>query len=1008
MENGLLSIIVPVYNTEKWLSRCLDSILSQSYKNIELICVNDHSPDGSGKILEEYAQKDGRVVLLAHDRNRGLFRARVTGMEAAKGEYIAFVDSDDLVSCDWFRPLIEKAEREKADMTIGNTINVDEKGQKTYYNYYRSFNRNRKTLQAPLLSQEFFRQAGECFVWHTVWNKVYSATLIGKALPYFQSMPEPLIMGEDIAFSSVFYTLAQSLAFCDNDCYYYFRHSEASTSITLPKHKIVKNLEDIIQVFSFVKEYLASAGIYDKYADDYLRFKDKYYVIWSGNIVAAKLENDRRIKELFNKGFGKGLLKTPGEEELYFYEASSPYDDKLEKLKKKIVESACRYVSFDIFDTLICRPFWEPKDLFCFAASDAGLPAYYATMRQDAEAECRRLAKLADKNAEDVTLAEIYRHMQEEYRLSEENTDRFRSAEIELEYRYCHVRETGKELYSLALAVGKKIVLTSDMYIEEERVRKILGINGYDGYESIFISSKYKKLKSTGSLFLVLLKELGVSSSDVLHIGDNLHNDFEMARAAGIDAAYFPKAVDVYCNRIGDIYTGDSFKDIYCGTDTNIDSREFIKQLPLRCCAAVAANTLFDNPFRCFNHKSMYNADPYHVGYMAEGMHVLGVAHWIYKTSLRCGYDKVVFLARDGYLVKQAFDMIAQAMEHKTGKKLESSYFYATRRSLFPFIVNAPEDLLKLVEMTDYYSQTPLDILDWFADCCHELTAEKVKAYTEAGIELDRRFSSEKEFIRFLIKMMEISLDKDKNTRHKEEVSAAFKQVFAGKCATFDIGYSGRLQGIISELAEKPIDVFFIHDNGDRTSRVAAETGYQRHCFYDYSPYISGIVREIFLSELGPSCVGYCVRDGKLEFKYDDKHPLTYGERYAIEEAERGALDFCEDMVRTFGERLGEFSFRASDVSVAFENFFYNATVFDLAAFKNTWIEDKLFGGYDKRSLYETLVWYSNSRPGKGKIYVNVPFRAKTRAGRALFYFLFDRKAFFQKIKDRLKAKRKR
>lgn len=1005
MKDILLSIIVPVYNVEKWLPRCLDSILGQSYKNIEVICVNDASPDGCDKILNDYVNKDNRIKVVTHEKNRGLFRARITGMTVADGKYIAFVDSDDYVSCDWFRPLVEKAEAERAEMVVGNTVNVDEHGTCTYYNYYRSFTRNREKLSAPDLMRAFFEQAGECFVWHTVWNKLYSSALIKRALPYFETMPEPLIMGEDIAFSSVFYSLAKSLAFCDNDCYFYFRHSEASTSITLPKAKIIKNLEDIITVFDFVKNFLIKIGKYNELQIEFERFKDKYYIIWSGNVTSANIQYDSNVKKLFNVGFGKNKLKTPGNDEFYFYEASSEWDDGLENIKRSILYSDCRYISFDIFDTLIIRPLWEPVDIFSFAYSE--FPSYYVTMRCHAENDCRKIEQLACNSKEDITLSDIYTYMGEEFGIDVATIKRLKDSEINSEYKFCTVRQTGKDLFNLALAAGKKIVLTSDMYLVEDVLRNILDRNGYSGYVRIFLSSTYGKLKATGSLFQVILKELGISPNDILHIGDNYHNDFEMPRLSDIESKYFPNAVDVFCNRVSSIYTGDAFKDIYCGTNSLFDSREFIKQMPLRCATAIVANKMFDNPFRGFNHKSMYNADPYYIGYMAEGMHVFGVAKWIYDMALARGYEKIIFLARDGYLIKKAFDNISAAMANRINRVIKSSYFCATRRSLFPFIIKSSDDLFSLVNMTDYYSQTPADILEWFADCCKELTPAMVRSYSEAGIILNKKFSSEDNFVRFLRKMAEVSLDVTKNKTHRDKVSVAFKKEFSDSCAVFDIGYSGRLQGIICDLIERPVDIFFIHDNGDRTSRVAEKYNYKKYCFYDFSPCISGIVREIFLSELTPSCVGYTVENGILKYNFDTKHQLNYGERYAIEEIERGAFDFCKHMTAAFADSLSKFTFRSCDVSVAFENFFYNATAFDFSVFKNTWIEDKLFGGYDKRSLYETLIWYANSRPDKGKVYVDVPFVAKSKIGRILFYAIYDRKTLFKKLKEKLRIRRK-
>ena len=94
MENDLVSIVVPIYNVEKYLKKCIDSIINQTYKNIEIILVDDGSTDNCGKICDEYTKTDNRIVVI-HKKNGGLSDARNAGLDIAKGKYIAFVDSDD-------------------------------------------------------------------------------------------------------------------------------------------------------------------------------------------------------------------------------------------------------------------------------------------------------------------------------------------------------------------------------------------------------------------------------------------------------------------------------------------------------------------------------------------------------------------------------------------------------------------------------------------------------------------------------------------------------------------------------------------------------------------------------------------------------------------------------------------------------------------------------------------------------------------------------------------------
>ena len=100
----LITVIVPVYNVEKYLRRCLDSIIGQTYQNLEILCIDDGSIDNSGVICEQYAARDARIKVI-HQENQGLSTARNRGLDAAEGEYIAFVDSDDYILEDMFERL---------------------------------------------------------------------------------------------------------------------------------------------------------------------------------------------------------------------------------------------------------------------------------------------------------------------------------------------------------------------------------------------------------------------------------------------------------------------------------------------------------------------------------------------------------------------------------------------------------------------------------------------------------------------------------------------------------------------------------------------------------------------------------------------------------------------------------------------------------------------------------------------------------------------------------------
>ena len=150
-----LSVIVPVYNTEKYLRECVDSILAQTFTDLELILVDDGSTDGSGVICDEYAKKDARIRVI-HQENGGITVARKTGVRVAKGEYVTFVDSDDWIDREMFEQMVEKCLETGADIAVCDV----------YMDY------GAKTVTSPSLVEEgFYNKTG-------LRDKIYPAMLM--------------------------------------------------------------------------------------------------------------------------------------------------------------------------------------------------------------------------------------------------------------------------------------------------------------------------------------------------------------------------------------------------------------------------------------------------------------------------------------------------------------------------------------------------------------------------------------------------------------------------------------------------------------------------------------------------------------------------------------------------------------------------------------------------------------------------------------------------------------
>lgn len=153
-----VSVIIPVYNTEKYLAECLSSILNQTLRNIEVICVNDGSTDQSGKILEAYKKSDSRLAVI-HQKNGGQSAARNTGMKYAKGEYVYFMDSDDRLNTDALQMLYEESKKQRLDVLYfeGSSFWETKKLRKSHSEMRHDCDRG--GLSLPVLSgQEMFTE----------------------------------------------------------------------------------------------------------------------------------------------------------------------------------------------------------------------------------------------------------------------------------------------------------------------------------------------------------------------------------------------------------------------------------------------------------------------------------------------------------------------------------------------------------------------------------------------------------------------------------------------------------------------------------------------------------------------------------------------------------------------------------------------------------------------------------------------------------------------------------
>ena len=157
MEGVKVSVVVPVYNVEKYLRDCLESVINQDFKEIEIICVNDGSKDDSQKILEEYSEKDSRIHIIVQE-NQGVSCARNVGIRCAKGEYICFLDSDDMLESSALREIYEYAKSKQLDILHYDAECLYENDKLRINECKDEYYTKKKSYVGPITGKEMFCQ----------------------------------------------------------------------------------------------------------------------------------------------------------------------------------------------------------------------------------------------------------------------------------------------------------------------------------------------------------------------------------------------------------------------------------------------------------------------------------------------------------------------------------------------------------------------------------------------------------------------------------------------------------------------------------------------------------------------------------------------------------------------------------------------------------------------------------------------------------------------------------
>ena len=289
MEEDLISIVIPVYKVEKYLEKCIESVLKQTYTNLQIILVDDGSTDNCGKICDEYAKKDSRIEVI-HKANGGLSDARNVGISKAKGRYIGFVDSDDYIKENMYEILLNLIKKYDADVSICNLYDVIDGNEyiRNKENGIREYSRL-DILKEVLLDKNIQSYA---------WNKLYKKEL-------FDEVKYPIGKKyEDIGTTFYIFEKCNKIVVTSEPEYYYLKRSDSLVN-NVTESTVFDYMELILQRYLYINDNIKELKQYN----DYYLVRT---LLTANNDIKELKQIEEKTKQKYNElyNISKEILRT--------------------------------------------------------------------------------------------------------------------------------------------------------------------------------------------------------------------------------------------------------------------------------------------------------------------------------------------------------------------------------------------------------------------------------------------------------------------------------------------------------------------------------------------------------------------------------------------------------------------------------------------------------------------------------------------------------------------------
>lgn len=606
-------------------------------------------------------------------------------------------------------------------------------------------------------------------------------------------------------------------------------------------------------------------------------------------------------------------------------------------------------VSFDIFDTLLIRPFLRPNDVFLyietFVLKEHNISLPFFTFRTAAESQARDLSL-----KKEVSLQDIYEQFKNIAGLDDKTIELLMNIEEQTEYDLFQARPLGKEIYNEAVKAGKEIIYISDMYLSEETIKRFLGKFSYDTSLKLYLSANEDAVKHDGSLFEKIAPQYAGKS--VVHIGDNFNSDFNRPKNVGWDSIHIPRSA-------GTFFGSEVNKKTWLSTINRKTYHSSAHRLAVSSYLACSAHTIYDTPPYTSSERSHFEGNAYNLGYYAFGPMIMNFILWLISEAKHDKIDTLLFLSRDGLILKKAYDLLAPYIKDSP----KSEYLLSSRRAYSLASLTDKEQLLNSINVGFQKTSVENILVNRYGLSKKTIRAKKLRGL---GLGFDSELcciNNRAQLIELVMAFsQEIINNAAKERKNLLNYFSASQVSTDNVTATVDIGYSGTLQKYLNHLTGKKIGAYYmisflpcaeLINDGYKIRGYFSHLEDRHDRSHSWTKNLD-MYEALFSSNTGSLMYFEEKVKGALTPVFSSIQDCEKERNLMLRDIQDGALKYCEEMVGYFGSNVQSLVLSPAQSLKTYSDFIEQPKFKDILLYQGVGFEDA-YSGQEARYLIAPL-----------------------------------------------------